>query len=238
MRTISIPEGTFFSRCCANVTPANPPPTTMTLRSFTFDLRLSLAFAQSFFKFGLCRPITEQRLLELVTGFGEGSLRFQNIGHERCREFELVGIDAQILAGRLFRQLSNDKSLPGLLEFAELVAYINEDAVFCLPQAISCHLNGLVLCCQLVPLSTPVEDLPLQREASTRQVSWEEILKTLKVYIEEAGTHVRDILGLFDTAVDFSLLDLELRLSNFGPLLERTVPCALQVVRKTFHVRG
>ena len=34
--------------------------------------RRSLVFAQSFFKFGLCRPITEQRLLVLMIGVGEG----------------------------------------------------------------------------------------------------------------------------------------------------------------------
>ena len=34
--------------------------------------RRSLIFAQSFFEFGLCGPITEQRLLVLMIGVGEG----------------------------------------------------------------------------------------------------------------------------------------------------------------------
>src|SRR5262249_31683147 len=151
----------------------NPPPTTITLRSFTFDLHLSLSlvFAQSFFKSGLCCPITEKRLLELVTGFGKGCLRFQDIGHKRGRKLELVRVNAQILAGRLFPQLSDDKSLTSLPELAELFAYINEDAVFCVPQAVSCLLNGLFFFCEFVSLSTPVKDFPLQREARARQVS-------------------------------------------------------------------
>src|SRR5262249_13550090 len=154
-------------------------------------------FAQSFFKFGLCRPVTEKRLLELVTGFGEGCLRFQNIGHQRRRELELVCVDAQILAGCLLRQLSDNKGLPSLQELAELVAYIDEDAAFCVPQAILCLLDGFAFFRELVSLSTPVEDLPLQCEAYARQVIWEEIPETLKVHIDEAGTHVGDILGLF-----------------------------------------
>ena len=32
----------------------------------------SVIFAQSFFEFGLCSPITEQRLLVLVIGVGDG----------------------------------------------------------------------------------------------------------------------------------------------------------------------
>src|SRR5215471_305627 len=207
MRTISIPGGTFFSRYCASVTPPNPPPTTITLRSFTFDLHLSssLVFTQSFFKFGLCCPITEKRLLELVTGFGKGCLRFQDIGHKRGRKLELVRVNAQILAGRLFRQLSDDKSLTSLPQLAELFADIDEDAVFCISQAISCLLNGLAFFREFVSLSTPVKDFPLQREACACQVSRsEETLETLKVHIDEGGTHVGDILGLLDTTVDFS----------------------------------
>src|SRR5262245_62122539 len=99
MRTISTSEETFRSRCCASVTPANPPPTIITLRSLTVrpPFVRSVVFAQGFFKLGLCSPITEQRLLVLVIGFGEGCLRFQDIGHERCRKFVLVRIDAQRL---------------------------------------------------------------------------------------------------------------------------------------------
>src|SRR6267143_3762821 len=113
MRTISVSGGAFRSRCCASVTPPNPPPTIITLCSLTFDFPRSIlvVFAQSFFKFGLCRPITEQRLLELVIGFGQCCLRFQDIGHERCRKLVPVRVDAQILTRRFLRKLSDDKSL-------------------------------------------------------------------------------------------------------------------------------
>src|SRR6516162_1668309 len=154
MRTISTPAGTFFSRCCASVTPPNPPPTIITLRSLTFRLHLSesVVFAQSFFKFGLCRPITLQRLLKLVIGSGESCLRFENIGHERFRKSVLVRVDAQIFARRFLCQLSDDESLACLLELAELVAYINEDATFFLAQEHFRLLNGLLLFRELISL--------------------------------------------------------------------------------------
>src|SRR5262249_40972657 len=52
---------------------------------------------------------------------------------------------------------------------------------------------------------------------------------------EEAGVHIGYVLGLLDTTVYFGLPDFEFCLADFGPLVERTIPCALQVGRKTIH---
>ena len=64
-----------------------------------------------------------------MIGFGEGCLRFQDIGHERSCKPVLIRIDAQGLARRFRCKLSDDKSLAGLLEFSELLANINQDAI-------------------------------------------------------------------------------------------------------------
>src|SRR4051794_24211229 len=43
-------------------------------------LRASLFFPYCFFQQGSCRPVTQQRLLVLVIGFGQRRLRLQDIG--------------------------------------------------------------------------------------------------------------------------------------------------------------
>src|SRR5262249_43107981 len=197
----------------------------------------SVVLAQSFFKFGLCSPITEQRLLVLVIGFGKGCLRFQDIGHERCSKLVPVRIDTQSLERRLLRKLSDDQSLAGLLELAELVAYIDQDAALCLVQTPPCLLDGLAFFRQLVSFSSPVEDLPRDRKAGAREIFRDEVVEIPKRHIKEAGAHIGNVLGLFDTTVYFGLLDLESRLSYFGSLLQRTISRALQIGRKTTHIR-
>src|SRR5262249_51145620 len=127
MRTIS--EGIFRSRCCASVTPPNPPPTIITLCSLTVRPSVStgsVVFAQSFFEFGLRRAITKQRLLKLVIGFSKRGLRLQHIRQERCRQLVPVRIDAQGLAGRFLPELSDNQSLASLLQLSEFVAYMDE----------------------------------------------------------------------------------------------------------------
>ena len=122
------------------------------------------------------------------------------------------------------------------MQFAELIADIDKDTVLGLSKVLMCLQDGLVFFREFVSLSTPVEYFPLERKAGVREVRRDDGIEIPKCHVDEAGAHIGDIFGLFDAAVYFGLLDLESRLAYFGPLLERTIPCVLQVGRKTVDI--
>src|SRR5262249_9548712 len=140
------------------------------------------------------------------------------------------------LSGCVLGKLGDNQCLAGLLELSEFVAYVDEDTVLCLAQPLICLLDRFAFFREFVSLSPPVEDLPFDRKAGARQVFLDDLVEIPKSHVDETCAHIGDVLGLLNTAVYFGSLDRESGFSYFGPLLERTIPGALQVGRITTHI--
>src|SRR5262245_50956586 len=104
-------------------------------------------------------------------------------------------------------------------------------------RTLPCLLDGLAFFRQFVSLSSPVEDLPRDHKAGAHEILRDEVVEIPKRHVKEAGAYIGNVLGLFDTTVYFGLLDFESRHSYLGPLLQRTISRALQIGRKTTHIR-
>ena len=132
----------------------------------------------------------------------------QDVRQERCRQLVLVGVDAQRLARRFLAELCDDERLASLLQLAKLVAHINQDQAFGFVQTILCLLDGLVFFRKLILLSSPIKYFPLDDNAQTGKVLWDDVFEITQRQIGEADADIGDVLGLLDAAIDFSFLQL------------------------------
>jgi hypothetical protein len=144
----------------------------------------------------------------LAIGFGERGLRLQDLRQERRRQLVPIGVDAQHLARRLLSELCDQQRLARLLEFAELVADIDQHEALGFVQAILCLPDSLVFFRKLIFLPPPVKDFPLDDNAEAGKVLRDDVPEIAQPQIGEAEADIGDVFGLLDAAVDFSLLDL------------------------------
>src|SRR6185503_6672218 len=80
-----------------------------------------------------------------------------------------------------------------------------------------------------VLLASPVERLPSEAQTNAGGLSWEKTADVHKTETSKFHRHVRNIFGLLSPQVLLGLSLAQLRLADFGPLLERALAGCFQV---------